>query len=450
MYNMAINSDNVMEHFQNGRNFQRQGLLEEAAQQFLRVIKLDEHSASAYFNMGAICFQRHQYEEAICYYKAGLKLAPQNVSAHADLGKTYEMLAKWDESLYHLNKALDLHPTHEAAQRRKRRILEEKHKYEILREQVKSAIEPKFSSKRQTFRFRQAQSGGKSLIKRNTEESNLIEAIPTSDNINAAASEHFVVNFNEGVHEEVRKPIYGLLERIYIELGSAFDYYPQQNIKVLVLLCSLRSPTPSAYGLRSKPVLIALPKESPQFLLPQWAVGQYDGSITIVWRAQEKPDLTFLYVVLQHEYVHLLVNRLANGKCPMWLNEGLARYHSRGLLDSEKEILLQAVKQNRYIPLKHLEYSFSHLNKEQVRFAYMESCSVVEFMMETYGMKKIKKLLHSLGMDKSFNESLMCSLRTNQRCRLMVNSSSDGGQTFGMTSQKLETQWLTWTMDCYK
>jgi len=406
--------------------------LEEAALQFLRVIKLDEHSASAYFNMGAICFQQHRYEEAICYYKDGLKIAPQNVSAHADLGKTYEMLAKWDEALYHLNKALDLHPTHEAAQRRKRRILEEKHKYEILREQVKSAIEPNFSSK------------------------------PTSDNINAAVIERFVVKFSEEVPEEVRKPICYLLERIYIELGSEFDYYPQQNIKVFVLH--------------------TLPKESPQFLLPHWAVGQYvrrtpmeysdsfgDGSITIVWRAQEKPDLTFLYVVLQHEYVHLLVNLLTNGKCPMWLNEGLARYHSRGLLDSEKEILLQAVKQNRYIPLEHLEYNFSHLDKEQVRFAYMESCSVVEFMMKTYGMKKIKKLLHSLGMDKSFNESLMCSLSTAQRRRFMLNSSSEGGQTlqfirdasqvqdrargqaFGVTSQKeLETQWLTWAVNCYK
>ncbi|MBM3239133.1 tetratricopeptide repeat protein [Candidatus Poribacteria bacterium] len=413
MYNGTANLDTAMEHFQNGRNFQRQGLLEEAAQQFLRVIKLDEHSASAYFNMGAICFQRHQYEEAIGYYKAGLKLAPQNVSAHADLGKTYEMLAEWDEALYHLNKALDLHPTHEAAQRRKRRILEEKPKYEILREQVKSAI---VSSKRQTFR--------KSLV----EEFSLSEAIPTSDNINAAVIERFVVKFSEGVSEEVRKPICCLLERIYIELGSEFDYYPQQNIKVFVLH--------------------TLPKESPQFLLPQWAVGQYDGSITIVWRAQEKPDLTFLYVVLQHEYVHLLVNLLTNGKCPMWLNEGLARYHSRGLLDSDKKILLQAVKQNRYIPLKHLEYNFSYLNKERVRLAYIESCSIVEFMMKTYGMKKIKQLLHSLGMDKSFNESLMCSQGQTLR---FLRKLRTRGQACGMNSPKeLETQWLMWVMDCYK
>jgi hypothetical protein len=142
---------------------------------------------------------------------------------------------------------------------------------------------------------------------------------------------------------------------------------------------------------------------------------------------------------------------LTNGKCPMWLNEGLAKYYSRGLLDSEKEILLQLVKQNRYIPLEHLECNFSYLNKKQIRLAYMESCSVVEFMMKTYGMKKIKKLLHSLGMDKSFNESLMCSLSTAQKRRFMVNSSSDEGQNFGVTSQKeLETQWLMWVMDYYK
>jgi tetratricopeptide (TPR) repeat protein len=112
MYSKATNSDIVMEHFQSGRDFQQQGLLEKAAQQFLKVIKLDGRSASAYFNVGAICFQQHQYEEAICHYKAGLELAPQNVSVHADLGKTDDMLARWDEALSPVHKALHLNPTH--------------------------------------------------------------------------------------------------------------------------------------------------------------------------------------------------------------------------------------------------------------------------------------------------------------------------------------------------
>ena len=394
MYNRTTNLDTITEHFQNGRNFQRRGLLEEAARQFLKVIKLDSRSASAYFNIGAIYFQQHRYEEAVCHYKAGLELAPQHASAHADLGKTYEMLTKWDEGLYHLDKALNLNPTHEVAQRRKRRILEEKHKYEMLREQAKSVI----------------------------------ESMPTSDNINAVAIERFTVNFDEKVPEQVRIPIHRLLERIYTELGSNFDYYPQQNIKVFVLYTS---------------------QEEKLQLFPQWAVGRYDGSI--VCQIQEKPNLSLIYVVLQHEYVHLLVNMLTNGRYPIWLNEGLAKYHARGLLNSEKEILLQAVKQNRYIPLKDLESNFSYLHKRQIRLAYMESCSVVEFMIETYGMTKIKKLLHSLRMGKSFNESLICSLSTAKKRRFMVNSPPDEDQVLAMISQKeLETQWLTWVMDCYR
>lgn len=431
-HNRTTNLDAVVEHFQSGLSFQRQGLLEEAARQFLRVIELDGCSASAYFNMGAICFQQCRYEEAIRHYKAGLNLAPQprcssllaqHASVHADLGKTYEMLGKWDEALYHLNKALDLNPTHEAAQRRKRRVLEEKNKYEMFLKQAKLAI----------------------------------ESIPTSDNINAAVTERFVVKFDEGAPEEFRTPICRLLEQIYTELGGKFDYYPQQNLKIFVLNASQ--------------------KERSQLSLPRWAAGRYvrrvpmesqfvptksgdsfgDGSIAIArtddfvlrWRTRESSDLSLLYVVLRHEYVHLLVNTLTNGQCPMWLNEGLAGYYARGLLNSERETLLQVVKQNRYIPLKHLERSFSHLSKGQIRLAYIESCSVVEFMMETYGMTKIKKLLHSLGMGKSFGESLIYSLSAAKKRRFTVNSKKR--HTFVATSQKkLETQWLTWVMDCYK
>jgi len=77
MYKRTTNPDAIIEYFRNGRNFQRQGLLEEASRQFSKVTKLDGRSASAYFNMGAICFQQQQYEEAIRHYKAGLELAPR-------------------------------------------------------------------------------------------------------------------------------------------------------------------------------------------------------------------------------------------------------------------------------------------------------------------------------------------------------------------------------------
>jgi len=399
MLNRTTNLD-IVEYFQNGRNFQRMGLLEEAAQQFLSVIKLDSPSASAYFNMGSIRFQQHKYEEAIRYYKAGLDLTrsglpAQHESVHADLGKSYEMLGKWDEALYHLNKALDLNPNHQAAQRRKRRVLEEKYKYEILQREAQSAIKWAAASKSKSIDI-----------------------------------ERLMVYFDEIASEEIRTQIRRLLARIYLELGDKFDCYPQQKIKIFFLS-----------GL----------EEIQRLLLPQWATGQYDGNIIIVCRDKEKIDLSLLYVVLRHEYVHLLVNMLTNGQCPTWLNEGLARYYSRGLLHSEKEILLQTVRQNLYIPLKHLKDSFSYLSKERIRLAYIESCSAVEFMMENYGMKKIKKLLHLLETGKSFPESLMYSLGKNAKQHFILNLLKRCGQAFTTTSEKeLEAQWLTWVMESYK
>lgn len=365
-----MNVDDPRERFRCGKYLRRQGLLEEAAQEFLAVIKLYGCSAGAHFNMGAIRFQQYRYEEAIRHYKEGLKLMPQQASAHADLGKIYEMVGQWDKALCHLNVALKLEPTHLPARRRQCRILEERQIYETLGTQLEVEL----------------------------------EASPFLKNPGANNLPHFTVTYDERVPNAVRIPISHLLELAYWELGDIFDCYPKQQTAVSICY-------DSQLEYMSSP-------------LPQWAAGRYDGRIILMWRAQQRLNISLLYVVLRHEYVHLLVDILKAARCPAWLNEGLAEYTARGLLNTERETLRRAVTCKHHIPLKQLEQNFNSLDTKQIRLAYIQSCSAVEYMVENYGMSAVKKLLSAFEKSKSLNESFISVLKT--------------------TPGEFEKQWLFW------
>ncbi len=373
----VMDSDDQLEHFNQGITLQRQECFEEAAQEFLAALKLNNRSARTHFNLATIRYRQYRYEEAIAHYAAGLEIVPTEAIAHLDLGKTYEMVGEWDKALYHLNKALELKPNHQTALRRIQRVREEKQMYSALLGEIylelKSVREP--------------------------------------ENADIAELEHFNVKFDEGM-EGIRKPICHLLEHAYVELGRDFDCYPARKIEVSVL-CSFNQIQNNCVN-------------STTVEMPRWAAGIYNGGIMLLWRSQKRVNLSLLYVVLRHEYTHLLIDRLTKGRSPAWLAEGLAELKARSLLDTEWQILRKTISTGNRIPLKQLEGNFNKLDKTEARLAYIESRTVVEFMIKNYGMEKIKTLLYYLGMGKSFNKSLASLL--------------------GLGCKELESQWLDWVL----
>jgi len=385
----VMDSEDPLEHFNQGIALQRQKCLEQAAQEFLAVLKLNNRSARAHFNLATIRYRQYRYEEAIAHYTAGLELAPSEVVPHLDLGKTYELVGEWDKALNHLNKALELEPNHQTALRRVQRVTEEREMYSALLGEIylelKSVREPEDVDSERSGEAKQ---------------------------LFIAKLEHFNVKFDEGM-EIIRQPICGLLEHAYVELGRDFDCYPARKTEVFVL-CSLNQMHNAEDNCVNSTTVMP------------WAAGIYNGGITLLWRSQKRVNLSLLYVVLRHEYTHLLVDRLTQGRCPAWLAEGLAELKARCLLDTEWRMLRQMISMGNRIPLKQLEKNFNRLDKTAARLAYIESRTVVEFMVEDYGMEKIKTLLHYLGMGKSLNKSLASLL--------------------GVGYKELESQWLDWVL----
>lgn len=151
-----------------------------------------------------------------------------------------------------------------------------------------------------------------------------------------------------------------------------------------------------------------------QRLMPRWASGCYDGGVRLSYCAAGEPVLSILYALLRHEWVHLLIHHLAHGRCPVWLDEGLAQSIARPMFQSERRDLQQAVQMECLLPSALLNKPFNQLPAKYRKLAYIQSTAVAEFLIHQFGFPKIRKLLHQLGsgtpIEIVIEQVLGCSL----------------------------------------
>jgi tetratricopeptide (TPR) repeat protein len=193
---------------------------------------------------------------------------------------------------------------------------------------------------------------------------------------NKESTEHFSVIFDGYGQGGVSRPVLRILEEAYSKIGSEMGYYPEEPITVILY--------------RKQDFHDVTQK-------PQWAGGVYDGKIRLPVRRADT-DERALRSVLFHEYTHALVHSLA-ANCPVWINEGLAEYFSHPPSNPIGQV----------ISLRSLERSFSGVPDSQIETAYLESCSAVRYLINQYGLYKVKLFLDRLGagasLDSAFEEA---------------------------------------------
>jgi tetratricopeptide (TPR) repeat protein len=196
------------------------------------------------------------------------------------------------------------------------------------------------------------------------------------DGYNEESSSHFTIFYDGYEHGQISREVIGLLEDAYRTIGKELDFYPSDAVTVIL------------YGNKDFFDITQT---------PSWTAGYYDGKIRIPVRgAERQPEA--LRRILFHEYTHAVVRSITL-RCPLWINEGLAEYFSGGY----REKIGQA------IPLRSLESSFQGLSAGNAGTAYRESYSAVSYLIEKYGVYRVKELLMALsggdGLSQAFANS---------------------------------------------
>src|SRR5437879_13161911 len=95
--------------------------------------------------------------------------------------------------------------------------------------------------------------------------------------------------------------------------------------------------------------------------------------------------------VLKHELAHSFVSQATGGRCPTWLNEGIAQAVEPKTVQYGRR-LSQLFRAQQAIPYNALEGGFMRFSPIEAVVAYDESLAAVQYISETYGMSDVERI----------------------------------------------------------
>lgn len=198
-------------------------------------------------------------------------------------------------------------------------------------------------------------------------------------------SSHFILHY-EGheTPEALRGQILAALEADYNDLVRDLGSAPRDNI------------------------LVTLYTETAFFDVthaPTWVGALNDGKLRIPLSGLTSmtPELSH---VLKHELVHSFVNKLSAGRCPPWLNEGIAQFFEPKELGDNGHRLAVLFEQQQEIPLNVLEGSFMRFSGSEAYLAYAESLAAVMYINDSYGLSDLQRILERISQGSSTETAL--------------------------------------------
>jgi hypothetical protein len=178
-----------------------------------------------------------------------------------------------------------------------------------------------------------------------------------------------------------------VLESKYEELSSQFGISPRNITVVLYTEQAFQDVTQS----------------------PSWTSALNDGRIRIPISGLTSvtPELAR---ILGHELTHSFINQLSHGRCPQWLNEGIAQLMEPRTAAPYGATLARLYAGNHEVPLNLLEGSFMNLEGREASMAYVQSLAVTEYLRDTFGMDDIRRILERIGDGASTESALQSTV----------------------------------------
>jgi tetratricopeptide (TPR) repeat protein len=203
-------------------------------------------------------------------------------------------------------------------------------------------------------------------------------------NYSEKESNHFTLRFEgEQTSESLRAQLLATLESDYDDLARQLGNTPHDSIAVTLYTSQAFFDVTQA---------------------PSWSGAVNDGKLRIPIHGVSSvtPELAH---VLKHELAHSFINQLSAGRCPQWLNEGMAQALEPKPLANGR-LLAELFRSQREIPLNALESSFMNMPPVQAAVAYDESLAAVQFIIDSNGISDLQRVLQRLGEGSSTEAAL--------------------------------------------
>ncbi len=204
-------------------------------------------------------------------------------------------------------------------------------------------------------------------------------------------SSHFTLRYEgKQTSEQLRRELIATLEAEYDDLVRQLGVAPRASIPVILY-------TEQAFF----DVTHA----------PSWSGAVNDGKLRIPISGLSSMT-SDLARVLKHELAHSFVNQASGGRCPTWLNEGIAQAVEPKSLASDGRRLGQLFRAQHAIPYNVLEGSFMRFSSLEAVVAYDESLAAVQYISETYGMSDVERILERIGQGSAPEAALRATIHS--------------------------------------
>jgi tetratricopeptide (TPR) repeat protein len=195
---------------------------------------------------------------------------------------------------------------------------------------------------------------------------------------------HFQLRYNGTAAPDLAREVLKTLESEYDEISSTLNYNPPEQIGVILYTNQAFTDITRA---------------------PSWTGALNDGRIRVpVDGLTSMTDE--LARVLKHELTHSFISQKTGGRCPVWLQEGIAQFMEGKRSRSMAGALLSAYEHHMEISLAGYETSWMNLPKDVAANAYAWSLAVVETIVTVDGMEDLEQILDRIAGGSSTEDAI--------------------------------------------
>ncbi len=212
--------------------------------------------------------------------------------------------------------------------------------------------------------------------------------LQTESSYREGETSHFILRYHGGAAPALAREVLRTLEDHFRAIEADLNFTPREPIGVILYTGQTFADVTRA---------------------PGWVGALNDGRIRVPVQGLTSvpPELAR---VLKHELTHSFIQQKTRGRCPVWLQEGIAQWMEGKRSGDDAGMLVEAYEKKAAPPLLALEGYWMNLPGEVAAFAYAWSLAAVESIVQSYGMGDLERLLDRVAVEASTEAALRSTL----------------------------------------